>query len=650
MTENKLPFKTWPYEEQTKMKHLVFNDYFDKWVKILGSWSELNYIDGFGGRGAYEDEEGEIWYGSPILAAEIIKDNKKDAGLLIIDKEEENIENLKKVFEYKNLSQPVFKIADFDREINKILKGASNLVPTFFLIDPFGFSGIKYDTLKRIMTSVKKPEILLTFMFNGINRFLSLPQNEKIMSNLFGTNEWEPLSKLRGTERENKMINLYRNQLKKIAKFVFSYQIEFPKMQRTYYCLFHLTNHYKGSSVMKSSFAKFNYGRVKYLGVRGSQLSLFEIGDIKDREIEDFLVGKYQNTSKTYREVIEENIDETPYLEWGIHGIHRALKELEKVDKVYIERFPKFTEKKHQLRISIEENDIIHFNTFPSITRKSLLYKTKVEYGNFTINHVFGCAHGCNYPCYARMMAQRYGKIKDYEEWLHPKIVSNALELLEKEIIGYKNKIDFVHLSFTTDPFMYDYLNGRTYPQIKELTLKIIAKLNEHRVKCTVLTKGIYSKELTETKRYGAENEYGITLVSLDEKFKKDIEPYSAPFKERIDGLKYLHEEGLKTWVSIEPYPTPNIVKQDLSKILNIISFVDKIIFGRMNYNTYSMQFENNKDFYENCAIQVIDFCKKHKIKYHIKYGTRKHDDKSTETIFRKHVDNLNRYMKVTNE
>lgn len=29
MTENKLPFKTWAYEEQTKMKHKVFSDYFD---------------------------------------------------------------------------------------------------------------------------------------------------------------------------------------------------------------------------------------------------------------------------------------------------------------------------------------------------------------------------------------------------------------------------------------------------------------------------------------------------------------------------------------------------------------------------------------------------------------------------------------------
>jgi three-Cys-motif partner protein len=642
-----LPFKTWPYEEQTKMKHKVFSEYFDKWIKIVGSRSKLNYIDGFGGCGAYKDKNGEIYFGSPILAAEIIKDNKvhlgRDVNLIIIDENKDNIKNIESIFNYKKLDiKPIFVNADFDKTINEILDKVPNIAPTFVFIDPFGFK-IKYSTLERIM-EIKKSEILMNFMYNGINRFFSLRQNEKIMSDLFGTSEWKSLLNLKGADKENEIINLYRNQLKKISKFVFPYRIEFPKMERTYYYLFHLTNHHKGASIMKSSFAKFNYGRVAYLGCRGNQLTLSEVGDTKIQEIEKFILDKYQNIQKTYLQIIEENIDETSYLE---SEIRNALKRLEKNNIIYIERFPKLTEKKQQLRRSIKENDIIYFNTFPSITRKSLLYKTKVEYGNFTINHIFGCAHGCNYPCYARMMAQRYGKIKDYEDWLHPKIVSNALDLLDKEIPKYKKEIEFVHLSFTTDPFMYDYLNKRVYPEVKELTLKIIEKLNQNGIKCTVLTKGIYPRELTNTKKYGAKNEYGITLVSLDENFKKEFEPYSASFEKRLDTLKLLHDKGLKTWVSIEPYPTPNLDKaQNLDNLLCMIGFVDKIIFGRMNYNAHSAKFENNADFYENCAIQVIDFCKKHKIKYHIKYGTRKQDDKSTETIFRKHIEKLNKYIK----
>src|SRR4030043_443936 len=89
------------------------------------------------------------------------------------------------------------------------------------------------------------------------------------------------------------------------------------------------------------------------------------------------------------------------------------------------------------------------------IQRKSLLYKSEVEYADFCLNHVEGCSHGCKYPCYAYMMKRRCGIVKTYEEWCRPKIVSNALELLDKEIPKYKNKIKYVHLCFSTDPFMY---------------------------------------------------------------------------------------------------------------------------------------------------------------------------------------------------
>ncbi len=73
-----------------------------------------------------------------------------------------------------------------------------------------------------------------------------------------------------------------------------------------------------------------------------------------------------------------------------------------------------------------------------TILRKSMLYKTGVEYGDYTINHVLGCSHGCKYPCYAMLMAKRFGKVKSYEEWCEPKLAINALEILRKEIPKYK--------------------------------------------------------------------------------------------------------------------------------------------------------------------------------------------------------------------
>ncbi len=242
-----------------------------------------------------------------------------------------------------------------------------------------------------------------------------------------------------------------------------------------------------------------------------------------------------------------------------------------------------------------------------------MLYKTGVEYGNYSMNHIQGCAHGCRYPCYAFMMKKRFGQVNSYEEWLEPYLVSNTLELLDKEIPRLKDKIKNVQLCFSTDPFMYNY------PEIEQMSLKVVEKLNSANVKCNVLTKGILPIELT---KFSKENEYGITLVSLDEAFREKYEPKSAPLNERLAGLKALHDCGCKTWVSIEPYPTPNIYRQDLSFLLEEVGFADRIIFGRMNYNKNVSSYRFCKEFFNECAKQVTQFCENQDINYYMKKGT----------------------------
>lgn len=247
------------------------------------------------------------------------------------------------------------------------------------------------------------------------------------------------------------------------------------------------------------------------------------------------------------------------------------------------------------------------------IERKTMLYKTEVEYGDYTMNHIQGCAHGCKYPCYAFIMKKRFGQVKSYNEWLEPYLVSNTLELLDKEIPRLRNRIKSVQLCFSTDPFMYQYT------EVKNMSIEAIKKLNAAGIKCSVLTKGILPIELAELSK---ENEYGITLISLDEDFCKRIEPGSAPIKKRLAALRELHDVGCKTWVSIEPYPTPNIVKQGLQNILEAVGFVDKIIFGRMNYSKEVTAYKNHKDFFNECSVEVIKFCTERGISYHIKAGT----------------------------
>jgi three-Cys-motif partner protein len=359
-TWDNLPFKTWPYEEQTEMKHKVFGDYFDKWAQILGKNHPLNYIDGFGGWGAYHTEKGEIYYGSPVIAAEIIdKFNLGDkCSILVIDTEKGNIENLMKIFAYKKIKCKIqFANSDFDKTINELLDKHENIAPTLFLIDPFGFK-IKYETLKRIM-SKNKSEILMNFMYNAVNRFISLKQNEKIIDELYGTEKWREITSLKEDEREIAIIGLLKTQLKKIASFVFPFRMEFPRMKRTYYYLIHITNHVKGISIMKSCFAKFNHGRTFYLGLRSGQLTLNEIKEFefKQEEVKAFLKKEYQNKYITYLDILKQNMDKIPYLE---SDIYHALQKMEEEGVIDIERRPPTTEKGRK-RYSIDNYDVIKF-------------------------------------------------------------------------------------------------------------------------------------------------------------------------------------------------------------------------------------------------------------------------------------------------
>jgi DNA repair photolyase len=247
------------------------------------------------------------------------------------------------------------------------------------------------------------------------------------------------------------------------------------------------------------------------------------------------------------------------------------------------------------------------------ITRKTLLYQTGVEYGDFTINHVQNCSHGCKYPCYAMLMAKRFGKIKSSRDWLEPKLVSNALEILDKEIPKYKDKIKFVQLCFSTDPFMYKC------QEICDMSYKIIERLNQNGIRCTALTKGLLPIKLTNLSK---ENEFGVTLITIQDKYRKLWEPGAAPITDRIERLHKLHEAGMKTWISIEPYPTPNIIDQDFDEILDAVSFADKIIFGRLNYNPLVSQYKQYREFFNDLSYRVIDFCKQNGKKWHIKEGT----------------------------
>jgi len=243
-----------------------------------------------------------------------------------------------------------------------------------------------------------------------------------------------------------------------------------------------------------------------------------------------------------------------------------------------------------------------------TIVRKSLLNKSAL--GFLCVNHAQGCSHGCLYPCYAFSMAKGYGRAKSYEDWVRPKLVGNAIELLAKELGRLKEKPDFVHLCLTTDPFM------RAQPEICELSLRLIEMINAAGIAVSVLTKGELPAVLADRCRFPADNVYGISLVSLSEDFRRRWEPGAAPFASRIAALRALRDAGRATLVHMEPYPTPNVIEQDLDAILESVGFAGSLYFGGWNYSPLTRAFPDRQGFYEACARKVGRFCRERGIEY----------------------------------
>ena len=69
------------------------------------------------------------------------------------------------------------------------------------------------------------------------------------------------------------------------------------------------------------------------------------------------------------------------------------------------------------------------------------------------------------------------------------------------------------------------------------MSLNIINRLNQDNIKAVTLTKSVLPEKLLETSKI---NEYGITLVSLDEKFRKKYEPFTSKYDDRMNALKKL--------------------------------------------------------------------------------------------------------------
>lgn len=358
----------WDYSEHAKVKHLLLRKYLPAWITILGRYSgRICYFDGFAGRGEYSD--GSV--GSPILAFKAMEEvNTKtkvggfEYNCLFIEGNKDNYDNLKLIVDRECENYPFVNFAeckhsDFDCAINSILDSIdernNSLAPSFFFIDPFGFTGVKFSTVQRIL-SYPKTEIFFNFMVRDVNRFLSQKYQEENMNLLFGNSSWKDLISMKGVNRQIALRDLYINNLidSGTAKYVWPFRICEDKKDSTLYYLIYATNNFKGLDVMKS--IMYNQSEhFAYLGPNEHEYQLTKnqprLFDFDEEHLKQFLLDYYNDTSRTYEQIKEETYMLTPSIDKHYRS---ALKSLEKDGKVKIKRV---TSKSYGLK----GNDIVHF-------------------------------------------------------------------------------------------------------------------------------------------------------------------------------------------------------------------------------------------------------------------------------------------------
>ena len=194
------------------------------------------------------------------------------------------------------------------------------------MIDPYGIN-VDFSTIKRIM-EIPKTEILFNFMYNFLSRFLTNEPNTENINKLYGSTKWQELRHFKEQIKEDSLVGLYREQLKKFSNYVYQYRLSFSEQDKTYYYLFHLTQNIDGCSIMKDAFAEVNYGNVEFLGPRQpnpNQASLFDKSGLAVDTLINMIFDKYKGKQVAYEDIVVEYIDSTPYL---LKQIKQALEKM----------------------------------------------------------------------------------------------------------------------------------------------------------------------------------------------------------------------------------------------------------------------------------------------------------------------------------
>ena len=175
---------------------------------------------------------------------------------------------------------------------------------------------------------------------------------------------------------------------------------------------------------------------------------------------------------------------------------------------------------------------------------KSAIGRCGFPGGGLCINPYVGCVHSCAY-CYSRFMRRFTGHTEKWGTFADARI--NIVEVLRKQLQSSRFKGEKIYIGTVTDP--YQPIEGKY-----RLTRGILKVLLNYRNPVSILTKSdMVLRDLDLLKRF-KEIDINFTIATLDEEWKKLVEPYSPTVKQRLKAAKKLISEGIPVIAMMGPF------------------------------------------------------------------------------------------------
>lgn len=259
-----------------------------------------------------------------------------------------------------------------------------------------------------------------------------------------------------------------------------------------------------------------------------------------------------------------------------------------------------------------------------SIQAKSIITKSNLPDADFVINPYTGCEHSCIY-CYARFMKRFTGHDESWGDFVDVKI--NAPDLVPENHKKYQGKS--IVIGSVTDPY-------QAIEKKYEFTRKILKKLISFESSFNIITKSkLIQRDVDLLKKF-KDMKVAISLAYTNDDIRKKLEPNSSTALDRIDTLRILNQNGIKTVMFISPiFPilsdwkdlikkTKGTVDEYWFENLNLYPSIKGSIlkFLKENYSElggdYEKIYSSNSMYWDEIEKEVNDYCKKQKIDYKI--------------------------------